>query len=98
MQTIRQIGVLSAGKIYGIIAGVFGLIFGAFISLFSILGASMSAMSGTDGGPFMMLFGAGAIILLPIFYGVIGFLGGMLQAWIYNFATRFVGGIEVEIS
>ncbi len=99
MQRITQVGVLSAAKVYGIIAGTFGLLLGVFVSLFSLLGAGMAMMGGGDrgGGLMGLLFGAGAIVIMPLFYGVIGFVAGALQAFVFNYAARFTGGIEVRI-
>jgi hypothetical protein len=47
---------------------------------------------------FGMLFGVGAIILFPIFYGVMGFLVGALGAFIYNLVSGFVGGLELTMA
>lgn len=44
-----------------------------------------------------LLFGVGSVIFLPIFYGVLGFVFGLLTALLYNLVARFVGGIEVEV-
>ena len=44
-----------------------------------------------------MLFGAGSIVILPIFYGVIGAVMMMLTALLYNLAARIAGGIEIEV-
>jgi hypothetical protein len=33
----------------------------------------------------------------PIFYGLIGFLGGLFTAFVYNLAARAIGGVEFEI-
>jgi len=43
------------------------------------------------------LFGIGAIVIVPIFYGAIGFIGGIISAAIYNLIGSTIGGIEVEI-
>jgi hypothetical protein len=40
----------------------------------------------------------GAIILFPIFYGVMGFLVGALGAFIYNLVSGFVGGLELTMA
>ena len=49
------------------------------------------------GGAFGVLFGVGSIILFPILYGILGFLGGLITALPYNLIARFVGGIELEL-
>jgi hypothetical protein len=40
----------------------------------------------------------GAIVILPIFYGIIGGVFGALGAVIYNLAAGWVGGLEIDIS
>jgi hypothetical protein len=43
------------------------------------------------------LFGVGAVILLPLFYGLMGFLMGMLTAALYNLIAGWLGGVELEV-
>jgi hypothetical protein len=43
-----------------------------------------------------MMFGVGAIIVLPICYAIFGFIGSFIFALIFNFAAGMTGGIEVE--
>jgi hypothetical protein len=96
---VKQIGVLSLGKVMGIMYCGLGLIFGAIFALISLLGAAVGA--GTSGAPeawFGVFFGIGAVILLPLMYGFIGFVGGLICAGIYNLAARFVGGLEIEVA
>jgi hypothetical protein len=33
---------------------------------------------------------------LPIFYGILGAIGGMISAAIYNLIASFIGGIEMN--
>ena len=42
-----------------------------------------------------MMFGFG--IFMPVFYGVFGFIFGVISAAIYNLIARWIGGIEVEV-
>jgi hypothetical protein len=88
---LKKIGVLSLAKIIGVVYAVLGLIIGALMSLFSVIGAAVT-QSGVG-----VLFGVGAIIILPIFYGLAGFIGGAIVAFIYNLASDVVGGIEIEL-
>ena len=95
---LKRIDPMSCAKILGIIYAALGLIFGAMFSLISMLGAVGAAMGTGEGGAlFGALFGVGAIIILPIFYGVIGFIGGALVAAIYNVASKWVGGLRLEL-
>jgi hypothetical protein len=56
----------------------------------------MSRQGGGDPA-IALFFGVGAIVVLPILYGVAGFVGGILGAAIYNVIASIVGGIEFEI-
>jgi hypothetical protein len=39
----------------------------------------------------------GAIIVLPIFYGVLGFIAFAIGAVLYNVLAGMVGGLRVEV-
>jgi hypothetical protein len=41
------------------------------------------------------MFGMG--ILMPVIYGVMGFIIGVIGAVIYNVVARWIGGIELEV-
>lgn len=95
---IQRIGVLSAAKILAATYAALGLLFGALVSLASLLGAAAAfGQNQGAGGAFGMLFGVGAIIILPLFYGTIGFIGGAIGAFIYNLVAGVVGGIELDV-
>lgn len=89
---IKRIDVLSAGKIYAIIAAAVGLIAGVILFLF---GGMLSHMGGNSSS-LGMVGGAMGIILLPIMYGIFGFIGGIIQALIYNLAAGWVGGLRID--
>jgi hypothetical protein len=101
--TLRRIGVLSCGKVLGALYALLGLIIGGiyalFALLFAVIGVSTAQESGDAlaGGAFGVLFGVGSIILFPIIYGLLGFVGGLISALLYNLIARFVGGIELEL-
>jgi hypothetical protein len=66
--------------------------------MFSLIGMAglTSAMSGTEGGTFIgMLFGVGAIVILPICYGIMGFIISFISAALFNVAAGMTGGIEI---
>ncbi len=91
---IKRVGVLSAAKLYAAISFAMGLIVGVFFALASVIGMSMGAQ---DESPFFgMMFGVGAVVFLPIFYGLMGFVFGAIGAALYNLFAGMVGGLEVE--
>lgn len=93
---IRRLGVWSVARIYAVMAGSFGLLFGLFLALFSLVGAGLA--NDPDAPAWLMpIFGVGAIIVLPLFYGTIGLVSGALTAAIYNLFAGLVGGISIEV-
>ena len=98
--TITRVGPLSVAKVAGVLYVVIGLIAGCLVSLLALAGGGFAAAAGdADGagfGPLAALFGVGAIIFLPIFYGVLGFIGSLIMAWLFNIAAGMTGGVEVD--
>lgn len=91
---IRRFEPLSCAKIAGTLYVVLGLVFGAMFSLISLFGVFAG---GDRSSPFGAILGVGAIVLLPIFYGAMGFLSALIGAWLYNLLAGAVGGIEVDV-
>lgn len=95
---IRRFGVWSVAKLYGALLAAMGLLFGAVVALASMIGGAAGALGGDSSasGPMAMMFGVGAVIFLPIFYGVLGVVMGAISAGLYNLIAGLIGGIEVE--
>ena len=91
--TITRVGPLSVAKIAALLYVVIGLIAGGLFSLVAMAGA---AIGGEDAAGFGAIFGIGAVILLPIVYGIFGFIGTLIMAWLFNIAAGIVGGIELD--
>ena len=89
---VRRLGPLSFAKVSGIIYAILGLVAGAMFALFSQVGGPQRS-----GGAFVdVVFGVGALVVMPIAYGVIGFVFSLVLASLYNVVVRFVGGIEIK--
>lgn len=95
MATLKRVGVVSLAKIMGCLYALIGLIVGAVFSLFSLVGV-VAADTGGDRVA-AMLFGAGAVIIFPLMYGILGFISGLLIAALYNVCASAVGGLEIEL-
>ena len=93
---INRIAPFSLAKISGTLYAIIGLIFGALISLIAMAGAMAAA--GDQGSMFGAMFGVGAIVLFPIFYGCLGFVGSLIVAWLYNLLAGMVGGVELDVT
>lgn len=94
MQTIKKLGILSVAKIEGIIGVVIGFIIGV---LFFVAGGVASSVTGSATQSSLASFGALSIIIFPVFYGIVLFIGGAVGAWIYNLAAGWIGGIQIEL-
>ncbi len=99
---IRKLGILSVAKIYSVMMLVLSLLisipYGLIIIMYALFGAGMmggDAAFAVGGGG--VLLGIGIMIALPIFYAVIGFIGGALAALVYNIFSGIVGGVEMEV-
>jgi len=91
---IKRIGPLSCAKIAGVLYAIIGVLIGAFVSLISAAGAFIGS---AENSPFPRFLGAAAIIVFPIFYGVMGFVTTLIAAWLYNVLAGWVGGVELEV-
>lgn len=104
MKEIKKVGVLSAGKVAGVLYLALGLIIGIPLACFMLFFSSLIASSGLDSdttGAFLFSGVGGLVgygICLPLVYGVIGFIGGSIMALIYNLVSGIIGGIELELS
>ena len=94
---LKRVGPWSVARVFGTMYAAMGLIFGALFACIALLGGSIAQQNADEGAVFGALFGVGAIVLLPLFYGVCGVVFGALTAWLYNVFAGIVGGIEVEL-
>ena len=95
---IKRVGPMSVAKVAGVLYALIGLLIGGIFSL--VMAVAGGFMGTQQEMPIPMLgtfFGVGAVVVLPIFYGVLGFVGGAIGALIYNLVAGWTGGIEVEI-
>ncbi len=84
-QQVKRFGIFQTAKVMGILYALTGLVFLPFFVLFSL--ASPRAAG----------FGIGFAVLLPVLYGICGFIVIAIGCAIYNVVAGMVGGIEVEL-
>lgn len=90
---IRRIGVLKAAIIGGIAYAIMSLVFvPVFLLMIFVSGPMMNDM----GGPERMI-GPAFMLLAPLIYGVLGFIGTAIAALVYNLIAMMVGGLEIEL-
>lgn len=89
--SVRRIGLLSAGRVIGILGGVF-----MFVGqIFRIVSASFSS-DGVESG--FMANAIGQTFLDTALGAAGGFLMGTTLAVLYNLVADFLGGVEIDIS
>jgi hypothetical protein len=94
MVQIRSIGVWSAAKMSAVVYAFIGLLAGLLFSLAALAGVATNVQGGGAGA---MLFGVGAIVVLPLLYGLMGTIVGVISALIYNVVAAVAGGIELDL-
>lgn len=95
MKRVKSIGILSLAKVLGVMYAVMGLVFGI---MFAVASSFLSAVAPDSAGPQLgFMFGTGAVVFLPVIYGVMGFVFGALAGWIYNITAGLIGGLEIEL-
>ncbi len=91
MVTVTKIGTKSLAKLFGVMYLFMGLIFGVFMFVISIV----PSLAGEPELP-----QSEGIILFFVFtfgYGILGWIGGYVFAWLYNLVAKHFGGVEIEI-
>ena len=84
---------MSIAKVMGILYGCMGLIFAPIFLLFGLIGS----LAGQDKTPLAGIFSVVFAILMPVLYGVMGFIMGAIGALLYNLVAKWVGGFELEL-
>lgn len=93
---IKRIDVLSAGMIMGALYVFIGLIVGVFMAIFAILGIAVGG-GGGDAALGGVLTGVGSLIIIPLLYGTMGFIVGIIGSALYNLVASFVGGVRMDV-
>ena len=89
MVIIKEIDIRGLAKILAIANGTAGFIYGMFTTM-----ATFGGYSPGD-GIFSILLGQWSIVVLPVFYGISGYLIGLIAGYIYN-KTVGTTGFEVK--
>ena len=92
MHRLMRIDGFSAGKIVGAGYALFGLV----VSVIFAGGLFLDFAGLGEMWPGVRL-GLVWILALPLLYGVLGFLAGLLGAFVFNVGARLVGGLEIDL-
>lgn len=89
---IKRFSPHQSGKVFGILMAVCSLIF--LVPMFAIMLFSMPHADPQEnpvGFPKMMIF------IMPVMYLVFGYISVAIGSFVYNFFTKYIGGIEFEL-
>ena len=90
---IKRITPLQLGKMMALTYGIMGLLFCPVFLVISLVAPHLQDQQRVG----IMALGTGFALLMPIFYAVMGFILGVIGAFIYNFIAKWSGGIEGEV-
>ncbi len=93
MHIVKSVGVMSVAKIMGLLYGCMGLLFVPFFLLFGLIGS----LAGQGKNPLAGVVGIFLAVLMPVFYGALGFIAGAIGALLYNLIAKWIGGFELEL-
>jgi hypothetical protein len=95
---VKRVGPMSMARISGALYALMGLIVGAAFSVLALVGVGMGGLGDADGSPIpTALVGVGAVILLPLVYGLLGLIMGFITAALYNMVAAAIGGLELDV-
>jgi hypothetical protein len=93
IRRIKRFAPLQLGKMMGICYGIMGLLFCPIFLLMALMSPHLPPQQRVG----VMAFGTGFAIAMPFIYAIMGFVGGIVSAFVYNLIARWVGGVEVEV-
>jgi hypothetical protein len=96
-QELKHINVLSFGKVMAVIGAIIGLIVGILFAAQALVLGGMIGGLGLPGGGLIVGLGVASIVIFPIVYAIVSFIGGIIFAVIYNFVASKVGPIKITL-
>ena len=92
---LRRIAVLKSAIMGGIGYAILSLVFVPFFLFLAFMPGMAGGPMGMHGGEWM--FGPVFVLMMPLVYGVMGFIGTGLAAAVFNLISMMVGGLDIEL-
>lgn len=95
---ITAVNPVSLGTFVGTFYAIIGLVIGLVIAF----GSTFAVWFGQSSVTFLQGLGLGvavgifSVVLIPIVYFIIGWIQGAVFGFIFNVATSYMGGLEIE--
>jgi hypothetical protein len=93
MRKIKRFAPLQLGKMLAVLYGAMGLLIIPFFLVIPLVAGRLPQQQRVG----VLALGAGFAFFVPVIYAVMGFVIGVVGAWVYNLVARWIGGIEVEV-
>ncbi|WP_422359852.1 hypothetical protein [Reichenbachiella sp.] len=90
MIRVKKFGVIQTAKVVAIIYVIVSFV---IVMPFALIGSMLSE----EFFPEFVDMGAAALLMIPIMYGIIGFIFTAIGCVVYNLIASFTGGIEIEM-
>jgi hypothetical protein len=87
---LTRVAPLRCGTVFGVLYGIMALIFAVFFA------AATAVLPSKPAAP--AAFGGVLVALLPVAYAILGFIGGVIAAALYNVVAKWTGGLEFEVT
>lgn len=94
---LKKVGVLSLAKI----TTIFGAITGIVVSIiFAVLKRMMASIPIENAAALQTIanFTIGSAFFIIIQYIILGFVYGIIAAFLYNLLAKYIGGVKIELS
>jgi hypothetical protein len=87
---LRHVAPLQCGIVLATLYALVSLVFVPVVLVVAVFGNLWR------GGARHSILNGIFVVLFPVFYGVIGFILGVIVAAVYNLAAKWTGGLEFE--
>ncbi|MCW2926774.1 MAG: hypothetical protein JWM86_742 [Thermoleophilia bacterium] len=92
---LDRFSVLKLGLFAGVAYALMSLVI--LVPMLLIVAAAGDSIDNSETGSFFIGGGA-AIIIMPILYGIMGFIGGVISALVYNVIAKLMGGVQFTMT
>ena len=89
---LKHVGVLSCAVVLGVLYALLGLILGGMMAM---VGGVAGAAAGAEAFKAFGGSGIAMVFILPIIYGLMGFIGGSIMVLLYNLVAKINGGLKL---
>ncbi len=101
MQKLKKLGVFSFAKLQAVMGAIIGLVLGIIYSFGGLIIDALVTLGWitsdeTPGLSYGTVLAFGALVGMPIFFTVAGFLLGLLEAILYNLYAKWFGGLRID--